>query len=69
MATLRADVAELTGRATTKRNEIATKRQMFLDWKRAVSDGWRVNKDDIEKEVNKAIDKLRELSNSITKET
>ena len=69
MATLRADVAELTGRATTKRNELATKRQMFLDWKRAVSDGWRVNKDDIEKEVEKAMDKLRKLSNLITKET
>ena len=69
VAGLRASVAELTTRSASKRREIGAKRQMFLDWKRAVSDGWKLNKDEIEAEINDVINKLKEISEHVTKET
>ena len=69
MDVLRAEVSQLTDRAALKRREIAAKRQMCLDWKRAVSEGWKLNKEEIEKEMEAAILKLRNVINAVTRET
>ena len=66
---LRAELSELSGEVSRRRSEVSSKRQMLLDWKRVVTEGWRLNKDEIEQEVEQAILKIRAVTNSLTKDT
>ena len=66
---LRSELSVLSGQVALRRTEVSTKRQMLLDWKRVVTEGWRLNKDEIEQEVEKAIIKIHAVAHTLTKET
>ena len=66
---LRSELADLSEQVSRRRAEFSSKRQMLLDWKRVVTEGWRLNKVEIEQDVEATVKKLYNIANALTKET
>ena len=66
---MRSELASLSGLVTHRRSELSSKRQMLLDWKRVATEGYRLNKNDIEREMEAVVTKMRAAVNALTKDT